>query len=136
MLKFYSTNYSDILSVFSDSGIIFALWKKSTTNKDFINICEKMHEITMHNKLSLFLGDVRDMGIRDQDTLEWLDKYWFPNMKKAGITKVAIVISDSIEARFGVSSWGSMITKAGMEIDYFEDIEIAKQWLVKAFATN
>ncbi len=101
------------------------------TQDEFITIANNLLDILETKKISKQLNDIKKMKVLKPEIDEWLKTIWFPKAKKAGLKYFAFVVPDDI---FGKLSMNAVNQKAndssGIEIQYFNNIEEAKQWLI------
>jgi len=76
------------------------------------------------------LNDVKRMKPLKKEIQIWMNEVWFPKAKETGLKYMAFVIPDDIFGKMSLEGANkSAPNKFNIEIQYFNDIENAKQWL-------
>ncbi len=109
-------------------------WKGFAYGEALQTILLKVVEILAEKKSSIFLSDARSMRILNQDDQDWIAKVWLPKAMAAGLKWEAVVMPGS---QFARNSVDQTVSKARVvkpqnlpfNIDYFETVEEAKDWL-------
>jgi hypothetical protein len=98
---------------------------------EFKTMANQLLNILETKRIKKQLNNVKKMKVLKPEIQEWLNDVWFPKAQKAGLKHFAFVVPDDI---FGKASMDGANRKAdetfGVEIQYFNDMEKAKSWLV------
>lgn len=98
---------------------------------EFKSLANQLLDILEKKKIKKQLNDIKRMKVLKPEVQEWLNTIWFPKAKQAGLKYFAFVVPDDI---FGKMSMDGANRKAqdtfGIEIQYFNTIDNAKNWLI------
>ncbi len=98
---------------------------------EFKSIANQLLDILEKKKIKKQLNDIKLMKVLKPEVQEWLNTVWFPKAKQTGLKYFAFVVPDDI---FGKMSMDGANRNAkdtfGIEIQYFNSIENAKNWLI------
>ena len=120
-------------SVFYDASIDTAIgtFVGYLSPAEFKTISNQLLNILETKRVKKQLNNVKKMKVLKPELQEWATEFWFPKAQKAGLKYFAFVVPDDI---FGKASMGGANKNVGenfgIEIQYFNDVEKAKSWLV------
>lgn len=104
------------------------------TSDRFKEIANELHDIRKKNFSSKQLNNISDMKVLTQDVQKWLNDVWFPKAKVTGLKHFAFVIPKDVFGKMSMESANADTkTTAGIEIQYFDDDNKAKEWLKSKF---
>ncbi len=111
--------------------IVEQKWKGQATSQNFRASAKKALALLKEKKATKLLRDTRKMTVILPGDQEWTKKDWMPRMAKAGLKKVAIVISGHGVAQLSVNKMKEAIhtEEYGVKRALFDDIEQARNWL-------
>ena len=77
------------------------------------------------------LADIKDMTIIGKEDQEWLDEDFLPRAIKFGFKAIAILRPDYYFNKVAVESISYKVDKEKLIINFFDNIELAREWLNK-----
>jgi len=104
-------------------------WKTFTTSaelKEGLNTGIKCIEEMQAHK---WIGNVCKLGVIGEDDQKWSNEDWFPRALKAGITRMAVIVSDDIFNQMSVDEIMQRVPQINFESQYFSSVEEAREWL-------
>ena len=90
--------------------------------------CEKIVEATERHQVLNHISDQRELKVLSKECQQYLTDEWFPAVAKAGMKKIAILVSEDVFAQATVAN---VNTKAGnLQIASFHSIPQAHSFLL------
>jgi len=77
------------------------------------------------------LADIKDMVLIGMEDQKWLDTDFLPRAIKFGFKTIAIINPDYYFNKVAVESISYKVDKDKLTINFFDNIEEAKEWLNK-----
>lgn len=129
--KLYTSKNFDI-EIDVQGKFIYANWKGFQTVDNVKDGCEKMLQILKEKKINNVLNDNRLVTGPWQGAADWVAKDWFPRMFAVGLKRFAWVQSTSVFSQLSADKTLSETDKSKKDeaIRSFDDMEIARKWLV------
>jgi hypothetical protein len=98
---------------------------------EFKSIGNKQLDVIGTKKLKKALNDIKKMKVLKPEVQEWVNTFWFPKAQKAGLKYFAFVVPDDIFGKISMEGANKNApNEFGIEIQYFNSIENAKNWLI------
>lgn len=122
------------LDIFADKDkkLIHLKWKNFAASDEFRQGLNFGLEYVKNNNVESWLANLRDMSIIKEADRDWTNKEWFPLIAKTNLKKMAIIVSHDY---FNQSAVTRIMNKAGevigFQTEYFNDIDRAREWLMK-----
>lgn len=82
----------------------------------------------------MWLVDTRLSPVFQDEDVQWATQDWTPRALTVGVTHVAFILPQSEWAALGVHEYNNEVSKTGMNVAYFTDVESAKTWFIKYYA--
>lgn len=106
------------------------LSEANITNQEFMNYLQKWTELIEQYKPKSFLVDSSKYHVvMTIDMQTWHDKTIAPKYLKAEIKKIAFVLPKEIFASTSITQTFEEENAQKIEINYFNDIKLAREWL-------
>ena len=97
---------------------------------EFKTIANELLKIQVTKKVNKQINNVKQMKVLKQEVQVWLNDVWFPQAQKNGLKYFAFVLADDIFGKLSTEGANKDASnKFGMEIQNFNTLEDAKQWL-------
>lgn len=101
------------------------------TPDEFKTVANQLLGILETKRLKKQLNDIKQMKVLKPEVQEWLNTDWFPRAQKIGLKYFAFVVPDDIFGKMSMDGANKNAQNAfGMEIQYFNNLDAAKNWLV------
>ncbi len=123
--------YTEIFIDQSD-GVLYARWSGFLTTSQVKKGCSVMSDFIKKNHTAVHLSDHRDLKVLSKDVQDYLTGTWFPEVEKAGMTKIAALVSEDVFAKATVdkvNSEGQKVTMGRLEIGTFMSEQDCISWL-------
>ena len=101
------------------------------TPDEFKTVANQLLGILETKRLKKQLNDIKQMKVLKPEVQEWLNTDWFPRAQKIGLKYFAFVVPDDIFGKMSMDGANKNAQNAfGMEIQYFNNLDAAKNWLI------
>lgn len=122
-----------IYNIFYDQEInsVVMEWNGYATSKQFKEGTELMLNTLIKNNTFKVLADIKDMVLIGKEDQEWLDTDFLPRAIKFGFKAIAIIKPDYYFNKVAVESISYKVDKEKLTINFFDNIDEAKEWLRK-----
>lgn len=122
-----------IYNVFFDQEInsVVMEWNGYATSRQFKEGTELMLNTLIKNNAFKVLADIEDMVLIGKEDQEWLDTDFLPRAIKFGFKAIAIIKPNHYFNKVAVDSISYKVDKEKLTINFFDNIEEAKEWLHK-----
>lgn len=101
------------------------------TPDEFKTVANQLLGILETKRLKKQLNDIKQMKVLKPEVQEWLNTDWFPRAQKIGLKYFAFVVPDDIFGKMSMDGANKNAQNAfGIEIQYFNNVDAAKNWLV------
>lgn len=123
--KAYSIYYdADIHSVVME-------WKGYSNSSEFKEGTELMLNTLIKHDTFKVLADIKDMTLIGMEDQEWINKVFLPRATEFGFKVLAIVKPQHYFNQVAVESISYKVDQNKLSIQFFDDLENAKEWLKK-----
>ena len=106
-------------------------WNGYATSRQFKEGTELMLNTLIKNNSYKVLADIKDMTLIGKEDQEWLDEDFLPRAIKFGFKAIAILRPDYYFNKVAVESISYKVDKEKLIINFFDNIEQAREWLNK-----
>ena len=106
-------------------------WDGYATSGQFKEGTELMLNTLIQNNAFKVLADIKDMVLIGMEDQQWLDTHFLPRAMKFGFKAIAIIKPDSYFNKVAVESISYKVDKDKLAINFFDNVEEAREWLVK-----
>jgi hypothetical protein len=120
--------------VFYDEQIAAVImnWNGYATSEQFKEGTELMLNTLIQNNAHKVLADIKDMAIIGMEDQRWLDTQFLPRATQFGFKALAIVRPKNYFNNVAVETISYKVDKEKLAINFFDNIEAARQWLSEA----
>lgn len=124
---------TEIYNIYFDPAInvVVMEWDGYATSKQFKEGTELMLNTLIKNNASKVLADIKDMVLIGMEDQKWLDTDFLPRAITFGFKAIAIIKPDYYFNKVAVESISYKVDKDKLNINFFDNIEEAKEWLNK-----
>lgn len=127
---------SDYIKVYYDDKLSLIEQKytgKSYTDNNFVKEHKALLELIKKIKPEKFLVDLSKNNINvDSKNQVWLADGVIPEVVKGGLEKMAFIVKDEFNAPISIEQVAEIDSNRIIVPQYFDDMEIAKDWLINA----
>ena len=127
---------SDYVEVYFDDKLSLLEQKysaKSSSDFEFVKEHKAILELIKTIKPEKFLIDLTQRETRITPTSEvWLADGLIPQVVKVGMEKMAFIVKDEFNSPVSIEQVAEVESKRIVVPQYFDDMEIAKDWLMNA----
>ena len=106
-------------------------WDGYATSAQFKEGTELMLNTLIQNNSFKVLADIKDMVMIGMEDQRWLESHFLPRAIKFGFKAIAIIKPDNYFNKIAVESVSYKVDKDKLAINFFDNIEEAKDWLKK-----
>lgn len=97
----------------------------------FIEFGLETNKLLIEHSAQKQLNNVQNMKVLTKDAQVWIDEVWYPKAQASGLKYFAFVVPNDMFGKVSMDAVNKNIKeKYGINIEYFADIEKAKQWLI------
>jgi hypothetical protein len=124
---------TEIYNIYFDPEInaVVMEWDGYATSKQFKQGTELMLNTLIKHKCSKVLADIKDMKIIAMEDQQWLNEEFLPRATTFGFKAIAIVRPDFYFNKVAVETISYKVDKDKLTINFFDNIDEAKEWLSK-----
>ncbi len=134
MEKIYQSKYVSHI-YYLDQQILEAIWTEGGLMNDDEYRQESLNFIqaARNHRPKAGLIDTRDFQFTIvPETQEWLNTVIFPELIKAGIRKMAFLVTDDLFSQVSIEqAMDEKTAKEGFQTRFFDDYESAKAWVLE-----
>ena len=127
MKRIMQESYVDMY--IDDNNILHADWKGFLKLEKLKPAVDVMMDHIAKNKVTKHVSNHRQLQVLSNDVRAFLENEWFPRAEKAGINKMAAIISDNIFAEMSAKQVTEKAVKKSIETKYFVSSEDGAKWL-------
>lgn len=99
--------------------------------EQFIEFALESNDLRKKHSVYKQLNNIQNMKVLTKDIQDWLEDVWFPEAKISGLKYFAFIVPKDTFGRSSMDTVNANATaKYGINIEYFTDEELAKQWIV------
>lgn len=113
----------------TDHQWVIMRWDGYVSTHQFREGTEMMLNLLIENRASKVLADIKHMLLIDKEDQVWLEQFFLPRAIRFGFRAIAIVKPDSHFNRAAMERISMAINQTNFEIQLFDTIEEAEQWL-------
>jgi len=106
-------------------------WDGYATSSQFKEGTELMLNTLIQTNSFKVLADIKDMILIGMEDQQWLHDHFLPRAIKFGFKAIAIIKPDSYFNKVAVDSISYKVDKDKLSINFFDNVEEAKEWLGK-----
>ncbi len=120
-------------NIFFDEEInsVVMEWNGYATSQQFKEGTELMLNTLIKKNTSKVLADIKEMTMIGEDDQKWLNTFFIPRAIEFGFKSVAIIKPDYYFNQVAVESVSYKVDKEKLTINFFDNIEEAREWLSK-----
>jgi len=124
---------TDIYNIYFDQEMnaVVMEWDGYATSSQFKEGTELMLNTLIQNNSFKVLADIKDMVLIGMEDQEWLSIHFLPRAIKFGFKAIAIIKPDHYFNKVAVEAISCKVDKEKLAINFFDNIEEAKEWLKK-----
>ena len=124
---------TEIYNVYFDKGInaVVMEWDGYATSSQFKEGTELMLNTLIQNNSFKVLADIKDMVLIGMEDQEWLNTHFLPRAIKFGFKAIAIIKPVHYFNKVAVENISYKVDRNQLAIDFFDNIEEAREWLRK-----
>ena len=110
--------------------LLILTWHGFANSEEFRDARTTAVHLSRQFGVSKWLSNMKDMKAIRQADQEWSVKEWLPQFQQLNMEKWALIISDDMFNQMAMSSMMSKIRpQLTFPVEYFQDINAAKNWL-------
>lgn len=119
------------LTIHWDSQInaVWMEWKEFIDGSAFRSGLDTGLALLTQKKTGRWLADLRNLGPVTPEDQKWSNEDWFPRALSGGIRWMALVAPRKVVAQMSVRTIMSKVNDKNLTTAYFDELELAKQWL-------
>ncbi len=118
-------------SIYFDNDIdaVVMEWHGYATSRQFKEGTELMLNTLIKHNGSKVLADIRDMTLIGMEDQQWINDVFLPRATKFGFKAIAIIKPRSYFNKIAVETISYKVDKEKLTINFFDDIDEAKEWI-------
>jgi len=110
-------------------NIIYAEWKGFLKPDQVRKGCSIMTDYIKNHKVKVHLSDHRNLRVLTKEVQTYLTEEWFPEVEKAGLKKVAALVSEDVFAKATVDNVNTTAKVGSLVIKTFNSKKDCLDWL-------
>ena len=124
---------TEIYNIYFDETInaVIMEWDGYATSNQFKEGTELMLNTLLQNNCVKVLADIKDMVLIGMEDQQWMNTHFLPRAIKFGFKAAAIIKPDSYFNKVAVESISYKVDKDKLAINFFDNMEEAREWLAK-----
>lgn len=126
--KLYEKPYL-VIEYDAEKKLVIQNWKGFATSAEFRAGIEKSVEIFRQKKPCGLLSNTKNSSLVKKEDTEWAATYGIGNMLQNGLKAVAFIIPTNAFTQMSVSNFKNQTKEAPFIMQYFDDVDKAKEWL-------
>ena len=104
-------------------------WKGYVKSEPYRKVLEMAYDTIVKYEATQWVADMTHSGVSSTDDQKWVMNEFIPKCGKAGIQRVAIVLSKDIFAKFYGNKINTSLGEHAAFNEYFDTREKAHEWL-------
>ena len=117
------------IEIEQDKNLLILTWHGFANGEGFREARTTAVQLSKKYGINKWLSNMKDMKAIRQADQEWSTNEWLPTFLDLDIKKWAVVISDDMFNQMAMSSMmGKMRTRLTNPVEYFQDLNTAKNW--------
>ena len=113
----------------NDINAVVMEWDGYATSAQFKEGTELMLNTLIYHQSFKVLADIKDMVLIGREDQQWLNTHFLPRAIRFGFKAVAMIKPDNYFNKVAVESVSYKVDKDQLAINFFDNIEEAKEWL-------
>ncbi|MGN6491988.1 MAG: STAS/SEC14 domain-containing protein [Agriterribacter sp.] len=113
----------------NDINAVVMEWDGYATSAQFKEGTELMLNTLIYHQSFKVLADIKDMVLIGREDQQWLNAHFLPRAIRFGFKAVAMIKPDNYFNKVAVESVSYKVDKDQLAINFFDNIEEAKEWL-------
>jgi len=124
---------TEVYKIYFDEEIkaVVMEWDGYATSQQFKVGTELMLDTLMANNCFKVLADIKDMVLIGMEDQQWLNTHFLPKAIHFGFKAVAMIKPDNYFNKVAVESVSYKVDKDKLQINFFDNVDEAKNWLQK-----
>ena len=115
----------------SEVNSVIMEWEGYSTSSEFREGTELMLNTLLKNNTYKVLADISGMALIGMEDQQWLEKDFLPKAISFGFQTIAIIKPDYYFNKVAVESISFKVDQHKLQINYFETIGEAREWLMR-----
>jgi hypothetical protein len=122
---------TETYNIYFDENInaVVMEWDGYATSSQFKEGTELMLNTLIKHKCDNVLADIKDMVLIGMEDQQWLDQHFLPRAIEFGFKAIAIIRPEHYFNKVAVESISYKVDKDKLAINFFDNVEEAKEWL-------
>jgi hypothetical protein len=113
-----------------DDQLVVVEWDGWANSAEFAALLEAELRALEQHRGSRILADCRRQKVLHPKDQERANREWLPRALKIGLKRFAIVVPASVVADMNLRDSMEKASGAGLEVEYFANVEEARDWVV------
>ena len=124
---------TETYNIYFDQAInaVVMEWDGYATSSQFKEGTELMLNTLIKHNCDKVLADIKDMVLIGMEDQQWLDQHFLPRAIEFGFKAIAIIRPEHYFNKVAVESISYKVDKEKLAINFFDNIEEAKDWLLR-----
>ncbi len=128
------------MKVFENSNVVIELdenlqcliqhWRGFASTEKYREAIFQTVDLFKKNKLNKILSNTKNFGIVKKEDTDWTNAYSMPLLIENGLLYVAFILPDNVFPQMSVKNF-TQGAVSEVEIQYFKEVEDAKQWMTE-----
>lgn len=112
-----------------DINAVVMKWQGYATSNQFKEGTELMLNTLINYNGSKVLADIKEMTLIGMEDQQWINDVFLPRATRFGFKAIAIIKPRSYFNKIAVETISYKVDKEKLTINFFDDVEEAKDWL-------
>ncbi|OJJ18762.1 hypothetical protein BKI52_24490 [marine bacterium AO1-C] len=121
--EFAAVNYNPQVN------LVEVIWRTHQQSSHYRQAINAAYEIILKYGANKWLSDMRNEGVVSVEDQKWLKEEMVPKAFKAGLRRIALVVSKDVFVRFYTKNIQKPLVET-FQVRHFDDIEQAHKWLM------
>jgi hypothetical protein len=135
-MKLVFNDHHLTINLDEENQILHLKWYGSITGEQFKLLAGEIIRQVGQSGVSAILSDNTAWEIISPNDHGWAASHWFPQAEKAGITKIASVLSRNVFHVAAERNIQQLTDLKRLEIRHFREIHMAESWLIAGAGTG
>jgi hypothetical protein len=114
------------------SGILFVKWIGFLRLDDVTKGGNFLLDFVKKNKIIKNFNDQTDLKVLSADVQRYLTTQLFPEIEKAGLSKIGVLVSEDVFAQATVNNVNAKVTMGGLTMQTFVSPKLCLEWLTSS----
>ena len=121
------------IEIEQDKSLLILTWHGFANSEEYREAQNKALSLSRQYNIHCWISNMKDMKAIRQADQDWSVNEWLPQFLALNIRKWAIIISDDMFNQMAMSSMmGKMRPHLTHPVEYFQDLNTAKNWAERA----